>query len=49
MNEYWKRIVDLERENFILKSQLTTKEFKIEIISSPIFKSTHQYLYKLKK
>ena len=30
MNEYWKRIVDLERENFILKSQLTTKEFKIE-------------------
>ena len=30
MNEYWKRIVDLERENFILKSQLTTKEFKME-------------------
>ena len=30
MNEYWKRIVDLERENFILRSQLTTKEFKIE-------------------
>lgn len=29
MND-WKRIVDLERENFILKSQLTTKEFKIE-------------------